>query len=790
MPPKKKGRPAGSSKKEIEKLSKAQKLNVVKDLPGFEDLPTAVIDYAMEFITRPVGRPPATQAQQLAASEKQKERNRLVARRDKAMLSGDYKKFMEIQGDLYSRGIIGRKAYDNSNTKFLNQFNNALGKVKSNAERSRILNDVLGEALEERASELSEAFLRTAQGELEDEERTEKALDKRAGDLTEAFLRTAQQELSEEVDLPKSMPISKQDIPRRERVKLPKQVLIPERMKPKRQGSADSGYMGGSEPATPLPKRLSKEELYKRLSGRMAKSKAIIEQAKQAPPKTEKGFAGQKKRRGKMGGVIPKSLESIQERETLDPEAGGMRQVASQEREDINPELMREEQRRRRIEYLKKNIPNRKPPMRPDVRESMLGERIIRRIKDLERNGEYEKAEEVAQYALSKGFISRFEREPSEADIEEFMGEVKPNQLKDNFSIYSTESEMSGYEMEKEEELYPETAMPIQPNITEVNYNQFDENYSAGGGVGGGLVTNTIERDNEIEQPAVWSTNEFLVDSQVINNAENRELYKGVNPNNVQATGVEGNYFEMLNDAVLAEDREEIDYAQDRLNVLTGGSKDSLFGANDLSSTKRKSPDDEEKYHVENVTDNQFAPSALQRGEEAYGYDEFDGQNITLNQDGYLSTPLGMIENIRGIVDGNNKLSGRSNEDIQTSIIDGIKLAGKRGLYGQDKTLAQDNPDYVGYEIEERTTNMSKAAMIRDANRSNNDPFLMTYGENRQVKSALDAGQGRAQGASLKELRQREFDYQTPNRKIAHDGYKFFRGGNATFSKIMNEFEP
>ena len=467
-----------------------------------------------------------------------------------------------------------------------------------------------------------------------------------------------------------------------------------------------------------------------------------------------------------------------------------MRQVASQEREDINPELMREEQRRRRIEYLKKNIPNRKPPMRPDVRESMLGQRIIRRIKDLERNGEYEKAEEIAQYALSKGFISRFEREPTEEEIEEFMGEVRPNQLKDNFSIYSTGSEMSGYEMEKEEELYPETAMPVQPNISNVNYNQFDENYSAGGGVGGGLVTNTIERDNEIEQPAVWSTNEFLVDSQIINNAENRELYKGVNPNTVQASKLDPEYFNMLNEAVLAEDREEIDYAQDRLNVLTGGGRDSLFGANDLSSTKRKSPDDEEKYHVENITDNQFAPSGLQRGEEAYGYDEFDGQNITINQDGYLSTTLGMIENIRGIVDGTNKLSGRSNEDIQSTIIDGIRLAGKRGLYGQDKSLAQDNPDYVGYEIEERTANMSKSSLMRDANRGNNDPYLMTYGENRQIKSAFDAGQGRPQGASLKELRGREFDYKTGSRKIAHDGYKFFRGGNATFSKIMNEFEP
>ena len=60
------------------------------------------------------------------------------------------------------------------------------------------------------------------------------------------------------------------------------------------------------------------------------------------------------------------------------------------------------------------------------------------------------------------------------------------------------------------------------------------------------------------------------------------------------------------------------------------------------------------------------------------------------------------------------------------------------------------------------------------------------------IRQALmfNKGAGGAQGATLQQLRQQEFQYKQANRSVAHIGSQFIRGGRGTQIKIDNEFEP
>jgi len=704
------------------KLTRKEERDILKDTPFLKDLPKDLQIEAMEFLRRPVGRPPATPRQQLKAVEKKKIRNRMVARRDKALIDGDVKKYNEIQNELFSYGIIGKSAFENSNIRFMERFMKQLQKLPSQAERNEVLRDVLDDAFESVSKDVAETAMREAMGEVEVEEEAK----------------------------PPVPPPS-----RRERLR--RVLSMGEEEKEKQKEVRFQEQLKKDEESEIKPETKSMKLSKKDLPTRMSEAQEYLR------------------------------------RKQLYPTSGGGKLKASSSKGEITrtrtkrPPLS--SMGRASIEKQTPEIPNRNPPPRPSQRD-----RLISQLNKLRREGDNEYADSLEQMGITMGVIDNRVEEVSEQDIEDFVNTAEPNQLRDHYSVYNTSDSQFIDNADMEESDDDEGFEQLQQafsglSVRPPTQNSFSTNYSAGGGVGAGEINQLRDEQNQIEQPSVWSNNEFLVSSQINNNALNRQLYEGVDPNTIQGNaGME--YFNHLNNVVLVEDRQELYHARDRLNVLTGGNRDSLFSATDLASTKRRNIEDEGKYNMETITDNENAPAGLQRGMEQYGYNEIELDDMTLANDGYISTPLGVIENIRGLQGNEALVMGRSNNDIMTNINDVIRLAGKRGLYAQDKSLAQEDNLYEGYDVNERFESMNQSAQRRNVSLGKNDPYLMTYDDGRQVEGALSAGMGRPQGASLKELRAREFDYKTPNRSIRHDGYKFFRGGASTFQKIQSEFDP
>ena len=329
----------------------------------------------------------------------------------------------------------------------------------------------------------------------------------------------------------------------------------------------------------------------------------------------------------------------------------------------------------------------------------------------------------------------------------------------------------------------------------------FDNYDMMSGGVNAGLETKT-KKDEEsvpIKLPDEFRDYEFILDSKIKDNAEARELFKGINPNAIIDSGNEeliAAYFAKMNDLSNEQDTREINEAVENIEILSGGNKDTLFGATDLLTTRGNLNVRFNQDLPDNIPDN---PAPLERGRDARAIPEVNVDAINReNRADYATTiasGIGVLSNAyRGIFGKNDIPASRGQNDILEDINQNIRLIGKRGIYGDDKSLKTDDDMYEGTTLDKRLSSLREFKNQRILGEKN-PQMLDQHAEATQDDAlrnamAFNKGVSGAQGASLQQLRQAEFAYKQANRRISHDGRQFIRGGRGTQIKIEQEYDP
>ena len=329
--------------------------------------------------------------------------------------------------------------------------------------------------------------------------------------------------------------------------------------------------------------------------------------------------------------------------------------------------------------------------------------------------------------------------------------------------------------------------------------NNFANNAAAGGGINQGLSTGTLQKDESYKQPTIFENYEEVLDSKLTDDAYVRELLKGIDPNTTSVLGktAEGDadFFRQLNDISNLQDNAEINDALQNIEILSGGNKDTLFGEQDLLSTRRNNPASRGYFQNDMPYNQNDNPAPVARGRQAMAVQEVDPAQIEReDREGTATTialGLGVLNTAyRGTFGRNDIPDSRAGgvEDILGSINQSLRLMGRRGLYGDDKSLGKDDEMYEGRSISSRMNDIMAFS-------SRNNPNYLEQEEKpsskiNELTNAMAMNKGTAMGSSLPQLREQEFAYKQAGRKVAHDGYAFFRGGNATAIKIDQEFDP
>jgi hypothetical protein len=329
----------------------------------------------------------------------------------------------------------------------------------------------------------------------------------------------------------------------------------------------------------------------------------------------------------------------------------------------------------------------------------------------------------------------------------------------------------------------------------------FDNYDLMSGGVNAGLETKSKkdEESTPIKLPDVFRDYEFLLDSKIKDNAEARELFKGINPNAIIDSGDEeliAAYFAKMNELSNEQDDKEINEAVENIEILSGGNKDTLFGATDLLTTRGNLNVRFNQDLPDNIPDN---PAPIERGRDARAIPEVNIDAINReNRADYATTiasGLGVLGSAyRGIFGKNDIPASRGQNDILEDINQNIRLMGKRGIYGDDKSLKIDDELYEGTTLDKRLSSLREFKNQRILGEKN-PQMLDQHAEATQDDALRNAmmfnrGGGGAQGASLQQLRQQEFAYKQANRSVAHVGSQFIRGGRGTQIKIEQEYDP
>ena len=327
--------------------------------------------------------------------------------------------------------------------------------------------------------------------------------------------------------------------------------------------------------------------------------------------------------------------------------------------------------------------------------------------------------------------------------------------------------------------------------------NNFENNAAAGGGINQGKSIGKLEKDEQFKQPDIFENYEEVLDSKLTDDAYVRELFKGINPNTTsvlgQTDGDDADFFSVLNDINNLQDNAEINEALENIEILSGGNKDTLFGEQDLLSTRRNNPASQGYFQNDAPFMQDDNPAPLARGRQAQASEEIDPALLDRQEREDTATTIGLGIGI--LANAYRTTFSRSDipdsraggeQDILGSINQSLRLLGKRGLYGDDKSLGKGDDMYEGVSISSRLNNVMAFGAAKNPN------YLLTEEkpDPSQLSAAMGMNQGTAQGSTLPQLRQQEFSYKQANRKTAHDGYSFMRGGNATAQKIIGEFDP
>ena len=382
--------------------------------------------------------------------------------------------------------------------------------------------------------------------------------------------------------------------------------------------------------------------------------------------------------------------------------------------------------------------------------------------------------------------------------------EFIPDYLEGNESMTAEERQIEFHKMLIEEATKTRQEKKEQPKTN------FDNNEMAGGGIDGKPIQEIKPKDSIYEgNPPIFNDNERILDDKRTDDAYFKEIFKGIDPDSLVSEGLFTDeeveqFFKNLNEKENRENKEEINYALDQNEILSGGAKDSMFGAQDLQSTRPHNPASRGNFQMDVPDDIDDNPAPIRRGLNAQRIQEVDPDAIDRQdrEEGAGTTialGLGALSNVYRGVFGRDDIEPTRQNNIIEDLNQQIRLMGKRGMYGEAMELKEDNDLYEGVSLGSRLNNLNNYSDVRDyySNNGSYNPMMLQPKQPQQPDETqlmtqslmFNKGAG-VMGASLPQLRQQQFDYKQADRYTPHDGYAFIRGGRRTQLMLDSEFEP
>lgn len=382
--------------------------------------------------------------------------------------------------------------------------------------------------------------------------------------------------------------------------------------------------------------------------------------------------------------------------------------------------------------------------------------------------------------------------------------EFIPDYLEGNESMTAEERQIEFHKMLIEEATKTRQEKKEQPKTN------FDNNEMAGGGIDGKPIQEIKPKDSIYEgNPPIFNDNERILDDKRTDDAYFKEIFKGIDPDSLVSEGLFTDeeveqFFKNLNEKENRENKEEINYALDQNEILSGGAKDSMFGAQDLQSTRPHNPASRGNFQMDVPDDIDDNPAPIRRGLNAQRIQEVDPDAIDRQdrEEGAGTTialGLGALSNVYRGVFGRDDIEPTRQNNIIEDLNQQIRLMGKRGMYGEAMELKEDNDLYEGVSLGSRLNNLNNYSDVRDyySNNGSYNPMMLQPKQPQQPDETqlmtqslmFNKGAG-VMGASLPQLRQQQFDYKQADRYTPHDGYSFIRGGRRTQLMLDSEFEP
>lgn len=353
-------------------------------------------------------------------------------------------------------------------------------------------------------------------------------------------------------------------------------------------------------------------------------------------------------------------------------------------------------------------------------------------------------------------------------------------------------------QVEFHKELINARMATIEKKRLEKPKNNFANNGAAGGGIGQGIPIKKIEKNEEYKQPEIFQNYEEILDSKITDDAYTRELFKGINPDTVSVLGKtdgdDAEFFRALNDVNNLQNNEEITNALSNIEILSGGDRATLFGEQDLLSTRANNPASRGNFQNDVPFMRDDNPAPIQRGRNAQAVLEVDPSILEQEDRNDTATSIalgiGVLNSAyHGMFSRSDIPNTRTSGDvgILDSMNQAMRLMGKRGLYGDNAGL-DDNDMFEGRTISSRLNETEQFSNAKNPNYFKGQDDIQSKQD--EIIRSMGMNQATAQGSTLPQLRDQQFSYKQAGRNVAYDGYSFIRGGKRTALMINSEFEP
>ena len=777
MPRKKKTYPIGSDPKASYQPKLETTKILIENTPFIGGLPLEVVENIELFTRRRRGRPTATPQQKTEAIRKQREKTRMRARAEKQIELGNLNEAKAIVDDMKNKGMLGDRAI-------------SLYQKIYKLEEMKQMEEQFGEnkILEELSSQIANESLEQAQQELAQEDTRRKKLrgvldigkEEKEKLKEEQFLKKLKEDEEgistpqKEIDIPKYSP----EVVEQEKQKIKEELLKLKNLSRKDRLKAVLEMGKDEKELEQMTSELATktlEEAQRELTEELVKTKNISPQEAQKQVKkmsAVKQFTSEKeklleKENKLVFGELAKSKSTTTQSDLQHnfTSVDKSKPIEDKPKTNIPYATMPKQLRNYLRDYLRDNF-----DLVPDYDETefVMDNFVDDETKQMLLENNSSAAGKIGEIIQNARETARF----------------VPKDIEGNEQMTKEERQILFHKLMIENRSVREDVIKGKTNFD--NYNMMS------GGVNAGLETKS-KKDEEsvpIKLPDVFKDYEFILDSKIKDNAESRELFKGINPNAVIDSGNEeliAAYFSKMNELSNEQDTREINEAVDNIEILSGGNRDTLFGATDLLTTKSNYNVRFNQDQPDDIRDN---PAPLNRGRDAQAVSEVELEKIKRqNRADYTTTiasGIGILGNAyRGIFGKNDIPASRGQNDILDDINQNMRLIGKRGLYGDDKSLKTDDSLYEGVSFDKRLSSLREFKNQRILGEKETDNM-----DALREAMMFNRGAGGAQGATLQQLRQQEFAYKQANRSTAHDGRQFIRGGRGTQIKIEQEYDP